>query len=68
MWIRTAFSSFSAGSQCPAGHRTRALKTLADLPLHHRDSIDHLLIAQSISEDMIFMTADGMHRSIPHES
>jgi PIN domain nuclease of toxin-antitoxin system len=34
------------------------LKTLADLPLHHRDPFDHLLIAQAISEDMIFMTAD----------
>jgi len=34
------------------------LKTLSDLPLHHRDPFDHLLIAQSISEDMIFMTAD----------
>ena len=34
------------------------LRALADLPLHHRDPFDHLLIAQSVSEDMAFLTDD----------
>jgi PIN domain nuclease of toxin-antitoxin system len=36
------------------------LGTLERLPLHeqHRDPFDHLLIAQAIAEDMIFVTKD----------
>ena len=35
------------------------LQKLAELPVHHRDPFDHLLIAQSIAENAIFMTEDG---------
>jgi PIN domain nuclease of toxin-antitoxin system len=34
------------------------LLTLADLPLHHRDPFDHLLIAQAISERATFLSDD----------
>jgi PIN domain nuclease of toxin-antitoxin system len=34
------------------------LKLLATLPMHHRDPFDHLLIAQAITEDAAFITAD----------
>ena len=34
------------------------LKTLIDLPMHHRDPFDHLLIAQAITEDATFVSAD----------
>lgn len=34
------------------------LEKLSGLPLHHRDPFDHLLIAQSIAEDIVFMTED----------
>lgn len=36
----------------------RHLQQLTRLPLHHRDPFDHLLIAQSIVENMTFMTED----------
>jgi PIN domain nuclease of toxin-antitoxin system len=39
------------------------LMALANLPLHHGDPFDHLLIAQAIGEDADFMTAD---RSVAH--
>lgn len=39
------------------------LQRLAELPLHHRDPFDHLLIAQSIAEDATFMTED-QHASL----
>ena len=39
------------------------LQELAELPLHHRDPFDHLLIAQSIAEDATFMTED-QHASL----
>lgn len=32
------------------------LQKLAELPLHHRDPFDHLLIAQAMAEDATFMT------------
>lgn len=37
------------------------LHALGNLPVHdqHRDPFDHLLIAQALSEDMIFVTQDG---------
>lgn len=34
------------------------LEKLSDLPLHHRDPFDHLLIVQSIEENIVFMTED----------
>jgi PIN domain nuclease of toxin-antitoxin system len=34
------------------------LLALIKLPLHHRDPFDHLLIAQAMAEDAIFMSAD----------
>lgn len=33
---------------------------VAQLPLHHRDPFDRLLIAQCISEPLRFLTADGI--------
>ena len=37
---------------------TAHLLTLAELPMHHRDPFDHLLIAQAIAEDMVFLSED----------
>ena len=37
---------------------TAHLRTLAGLPIHHRDPFDHLLMAQAIAEDAIFMSED----------
>ena len=37
---------------------TAHLPTLAELPMHHRDPFDHLLIAQAIAEDMVFLSED----------
>jgi PIN domain nuclease of toxin-antitoxin system len=39
------------------------LATLATLPQHHRDPFDHLLIAQAIAEDVVFVSDD---RNVPH--
>jgi PIN domain nuclease of toxin-antitoxin system len=39
------------------------LLTLAELPTHHRDPFDHLLIAQAISEGAVFMSEDANARS-----
>lgn len=35
------------------------LRALRDLPLHHRDPFDHLLIAQAIAEGAVFCSADA---------
>ena len=40
------------------GVEHRHLRRLKDLPLHHRDPFDHLLIAQALEEDLAFVTAD----------
>ena len=37
---------------------TAHLLTLAELPMHHRDPFDHLLIAQAIAEDLVFLSED----------
>ncbi len=37
---------------------TSHLLTLAGLPMHHRDPFDHLLIAQAIAEDALFVSQD----------
>ena len=34
------------------------LVALAGLPMHHRDPFDHLLIAQAMTEDAMFMSED----------
>ncbi len=34
------------------------LRALSDLPMHHRDPFDHLLIAQAVTEGAMFMTED----------
>ena len=34
-------------------------KTLADLPFHHRDPFDRLLISQAINESMSVVSVDG---------
>ena len=38
--------------------RPTHLRTLARLPMHHRDPFDHLLIAQAIGESAIFVSDD----------
>jgi PIN domain nuclease of toxin-antitoxin system len=40
--------------------RARAAMLVADLPLHHRDPFDRLLIAQAISEPVRLYTADPL--------
>ena len=40
------------------GIEDRHLQTLIGLPFHHRDPFDHLLIAQAIAEDALFVTRD----------
>jgi PIN domain nuclease of toxin-antitoxin system len=40
--------------------RARAATLVADLPLHHRDPFDRLLIAQAISEPVRLYTADPL--------
>jgi len=37
---------------------TAHLQTLAELPVHHRDPFDHLLIAQAITERATFISDD----------
>ncbi len=34
-------------------------RQLLTLPMHHRDPFDRLLIAQSMTEDLLFITADA---------
>ena len=41
------------------------LKALLALPAHHRDPFDHLLMAQAIGEDAIFLTGDQQARAYP---
>jgi PIN domain nuclease of toxin-antitoxin system len=38
---------------------------LEQLPLHHRDPFDRLLVAQSIDEDLPILTADPALKSYP---
>ena len=40
---------------------------LAQLPRHHRDPFDHLLIAQAISEDATLVSGDEAFRAYPVE-
>lgn len=41
------------------------LQTLADLPRHHKDPFDHLLLAQAISENAKMMSVDRVFRDYP---
>lgn len=41
------------------------LVALQALPAHHRDSFDHLLIAQCLAEGAVFVTADGHASAYP---
>jgi len=34
------------------------LRALMSLPQHHRDPFDHLLMAQAVGEDAVFLTSD----------
>lgn len=38
-----------------------------DLPLHHNDPFDRMIIAQAIAEGMVILTADRMFRKYPVE-
>lgn len=40
-------------------------KTLADLPFHHRDPFDRLLISQAISEAMTIISIDSQFSHYP---
>jgi PIN domain nuclease of toxin-antitoxin system len=42
----------------PLAITTAHLRTLAELPIHHRDPFDHLLIAQAIVENATFISED----------
>ena len=41
------------------------LLALATLPMHHKDPFDHLLIAQAIAEEAIFLSEDGYTPQYP---
>ena len=45
--------------------RPEHLKALQDLPMHHRDPFDHLLIAQAIAEGVTFLSADRRTSAYP---
>ncbi len=47
----------------PLAITTAHLQALAELPIHHRDPFGHLLIAQAIAEQAIFVSGD---RNTPH--
>lgn len=47
------------------GLEDRHLRTLLGLPFHHRDPFDHLLIAQAIAEDALFVTRDKIAARYP---
>lgn len=40
-------------------------RTLMTLPVHHRDPFDHLLIAQAITEQAIFLSEDSYASAYP---
>ena len=41
------------------------LAALGTLPIHHRDPFDHMLIAQAITEDAVFLSEDKNAASYP---
>jgi len=44
---------------------SRHLSVLLDLPFHHRDPFDRLIIAQAISEGLPVLSGDGEFREYP---
>ena len=38
---------------------------LSDLPLHHRDPFDRMLVAQALEEDLKLITSDSMFANYP---
>lgn len=56
--LRTMFSTLKAQGFTLLNIEAAQLKTLIDLPMHHRDPFDHLLIAQAITEGATFVSAD----------
>jgi PIN domain nuclease of toxin-antitoxin system len=38
---------------------------VGNLPLHHRDPFDRLLIAQAIVEDLVLLTSDSVFQNYP---
>jgi len=44
--------------------QTHAL-AVSDLPLHHHDPFDRILIAQAVTEDMVLMTSDRLFSRYP---
>ena len=44
---------------------TAHIYALDSLPLHHKDPFDRLLIAQAITEDLPFASADSLFASYP---
>jgi PIN domain nuclease of toxin-antitoxin system len=45
--------------------RPEHLRVLVNLPIHHRDPFDHLLIAQAIVEKAIFISEDASTPKYP---
>ncbi|MBE9014325.1 type II toxin-antitoxin system VapC family toxin [Pseudanabaenaceae cyanobacterium LEGE 13415] len=45
--------------------RSNHLDALVQLPFHHKDPFDRLLIAQSLAESMPIVTRDGAFRDYP---
>lgn len=41
---------------------------LADLPLHHRDPFDRMLVAQCIADDLVLLTGDRRLTAYPIET
>lgn len=47
------------------GVNTNHLEILADIPGHHKDPFDRLLIAQAISENLTIISADRHFEAYP---
>lgn len=43
----------------------RHAQTAANLPMHHKDPIDRLIIGQSLMEDMVIVTVDSIFAAYP---
>lgn len=41
---------------------TQYAEAAAQLPLHHRNPFDRMLVAQAIAEQLILISADGIYR------
>jgi PIN domain nuclease of toxin-antitoxin system len=60
--LRQIVESVGRGGFLPLDISIPHLLTLVELPKHHRDPFDHLLIAQAIVEDAAFVSED---RNVP---